>query len=137
MVKSLLTLNRCSHFTKCGQWFYHHFVKCKQWYYRHFVKCKQWYYCHFVKCNDFTNNINIIFYFHNFSNFQQCEYFEVGNVSIDFPHHSCFKILEITSLRLVISRIFKHSWCGNPDTHISSSQYSLIPTVVLRDIQQL
>ena len=46
-------------------------------------------------------------------------------MSIDFPHHSCFKILEITRLWLVISRFLKHSWCGKPNTHISSSQYSL------------
>ena len=64
-------------------------------------------------------------YFYDFCNFQQCEYCEIGNVSIVFPHHSCFKILEITRLRLVISRFLKHSWCGKSNTHISSSQYSL------------
>ena len=47
---------------------------------------------------------------------------------LSFPHHSCQKR---PSKSLVFDswfeRLFQHLWCGKHNTHISSSQYSLIP----------
>ena len=46
---------------------------------------------------------------------------------LSFPHHSCqtrpFKSLVFDSW---FERLFQHLWCGKHNTHISSSQYSLI-----------
>ena len=49
-----------------------------------------------------------------------------------FPHHSCRKR---PSKSLVFDswfeRLFQHLWCGKHNTHMSSSQYSLIIHLIL------
>ena len=66
-------------------------------------------------------------HFIHICSFLQCEYCEIGNVSMGFSKSLMPKnSLQITRLRPVIWQDFWHLWFGKPHAHVSSSQYSMI-----------